>query len=342
MRFNLTQASYRVFERASQLRLQQGIAAISSAKILWALFDEDECRAAYWLQEAGLSLEEFQQAFGIQTFSSPISAPSFPAGSYGVSAGQYTPPAPPSPALDAIRAGKDSPSVGTPFPGQLPHSESEDEAQDEQSEPPQDLWEPAEQPKYSPYPQRQQGQKVSKQSRLQFYLDDQWINIGLLTPELEDNLEMVAHRFVREDNRQPISVSGGIKQIAIGASAFTLMSEHLLLAVAFDNGDVGRWLRENGLETTELYQRIDALIAGEMADGRRQAAEEPTAVSPVFANSSICSTLSVCPIPFNNSTASCIDNSMRSNSSLSLISRFISASMSKKSSSVSRCSMWKS
>ena len=263
MRFNLTYASYRVFERASRLRLQRGIAAISSAKLLWALFEEDECRAAYWLQEAGLSLEQFQSAFGIQTLQSPISAPTFPAGSYGISAGQYIPPDPPQQNIDPSRTGNNSPPVGNPFPEPLPPDDSEHK-QDEQKEQPQDTWKPSDLPEYSLYSKQQRDRQSASQSRLQFYLDDQWINLGLLTPELEDDLEMVAHRFLRQD--QPsITLAGGIKRIALGTLSFTLTTEHIFFAVVLDSGDVGRYLRENGFDAAEMYQRIDASI-----DGRRQ------------------------------------------------------------------------
>jgi len=268
MRFNLTPASHRIFERASRLRLQRGIAAISAAKLLWTLFEEEECRAACWLHEAGLTIEQFWTAFGIQMLQSPISAPPFPIGSYGVSAGQYAPPAPPSSSdIESSKTGNNSSPVGNPYLSPSASDESEQDSQNEPDDQPQDAWEPTEPPKYSLYTQRQQGRKPSGQSRLQFYLDDQRINIGLLTPELEDALEMVALRFVRQDHRQPISVSGGVKQITFEMPAFTLTTEHLLLAVVLDNRDVGLWLQDNGFDPAELYKRIDALSATREAEG---------------------------------------------------------------------------
>ena len=280
MRFNLTPASYRVFERASHLRLQRGIAAISFAKLLWALFEEEECRAAHWLREADLSLEQFHWAFGIQTLESPISAPPFPQGAYGIAVGQYTPPAS-SPGLQTTQTDNNAASVRNAYDA-LPSEESESEHHDKRDEPPKDSWEPTEPPKYSFY-SPQQGQRPSGQSRLQFYLDEQRINGWLLTPEFEDCLEMVALRLIRQDHRHSIPVADGIKQITLGVPTLTLLTEHLLLAAALDTADVGRWLRDNGLEPAELYGRIDE----ETADGRRQTAEEsatvcglPSAVSP--------------------------------------------------------------
>ena len=201
MRFNLTPASHRVLERASRLRIQRGITAISSAKVLWAIFEENECRAAHWLQEAELSLEQFLETFAIPS----------------------------------------------QHPADLPN-ESEHKQ------------EPTEPPKYSLYTAPLQGQK-STQSRLQFYLDEEPINIGLFTPELEDDLETTALRFLRQDRHESISHTGGTRQIALSVPAFMLTTEHLLFAVVLDNSDAGRWLRDNGLDAAELYQRIDMLTA---------------------------------------------------------------------------------
>jgi hypothetical protein len=192
MRFDLSHPSHRILERASRLRLQRGIAAISAAKILWALFEEDECRAAQWLGEAGLTLDQFLTAFGIQKLQSPISAPAFPVGSYGISTGQYAPPPPLPEGIESAPARNNSPPVGNPYPDQPPPDESEHEQQDEPKEQIQDDWQPSEPPKYSIYSNRQQERKASG---LQFYLDDQRINIGIFTPELEDDLEMVSQRF---------------------------------------------------------------------------------------------------------------------------------------------------
>ncbi|MCL2709661.1 MAG: thiamine phosphate synthase [Planctomycetaceae bacterium] len=262
MRFDLTPASHRVLERASQLRLQRGMAAVSFAKLLWALFEEEECRAACWLREAELTLEQFFAAFGIQMLESPISAPAFPQGTYGIAPGSYTPPTPSSPDLAATKTDNNAPSVSNSTSDPLPsdEDEAEQEPQDESDEQPQDSWTPTEPPKYSLYSQPQPGRRPSGQSRLQFYFDDQRINGLLLTPELEETLEMVAHRLSRQDSRHSISVSGGVKQIAFNTPAFTLLTEHLLLAVVLDPGNVGNWLRENGLEPTELYGRIDGEI----------------------------------------------------------------------------------
>ncbi|MDR3181527.1 MAG: thiamine phosphate synthase [Planctomycetaceae bacterium] len=62
MRFDLTNASYRVFQRADKLRLQPGMSVIDAAKVLLALFDEEESRAADWLNEKELTADDFRSA----------------------------------------------------------------------------------------------------------------------------------------------------------------------------------------------------------------------------------------------------------------------------------------
>ena len=261
MRFELTPASHRVLERAAQLRLQKGIAAISPAKILWALFEEDECRAAQWLQEAELSLEQFWTAFGIQMLESPI-APPFAQGSYGIPPGQYTPPAPPSPDIVSAHTRNNSPNIGTPYIEQSPQENAEHQHQEEpKPEQLEDVWEPKEPAKYSLYHTPLSGLKTT-QSRLQFYLDGQRLNTGLLTPELEDALETAALRFAHQDRQTAIAAGGSVKKITLGMPAFTLTTEHLLFAAVLDNRSVGRWLRDNGFDAAELYHRIDSQTEG--------------------------------------------------------------------------------
>ena len=165
MRFDLTPASHRVLERASQLRLQRGIAAISFAKLLWALFEEEECRAAQWLREADLSLEQFLSAFGVQMLQSPISAPPFPMGTYGITPGQHSPSAPASANIRAAQTDNTSAGITDSYSGSRRPYESENEQQeeqqgeqhseqeDEQEEQPQDIYTPTETPKYSLYSQ---------------------------------------------------------------------------------------------------------------------------------------------------------------------------------------------
>ncbi|GHT20735.1 hypothetical protein FACS189419_00390 [Planctomycetales bacterium] len=189
MRFDLTNASYRVLQRANRLRLQPGISAISAAKVLLALFDEEESRAADWLNEKQITAEQFQEY--ITPFLAEVSqVPEF----QGIS------------------------------------------------------------------PPRSKTPKNS----LRFYLDDQQINVGRLTPELETVLEVAAHRFARTERRK-ISAAppgGTVRSIGESTRQFTLATEHLLLAAVMDEGFTGQWLRNNGFEAAELYEKIDTIENG--------------------------------------------------------------------------------
>ncbi|MDR1290613.1 MAG: hypothetical protein LBK06_05375, partial [Planctomycetaceae bacterium] len=120
MRFDLTYAAFRVLDRASRERLPlYNSTEITAAKLLIALFNEEDCRAVQWLHEAGLSLTQFRHEFDLDTLEKiaaqptlltdddnndndngndneivqlqmPISAPAFQAGSYGVPVEAYS------------------------------------------------------------------------------------------------------------------------------------------------------------------------------------------------------------------------------------------------------------
>ncbi|MDR3234185.1 MAG: thiamine phosphate synthase [Planctomycetaceae bacterium] len=80
MRFDLTNASYRVLQRAENLRLQPGISSIDAAKILLALFDEEESRAAHWLGEKELTAGDFRLSLFAEQETSPPSFGNIAAG----------------------------------------------------------------------------------------------------------------------------------------------------------------------------------------------------------------------------------------------------------------------
>jgi len=195
MRFDLTQAAYRVFDRAARIRLPSGLAAIDAAKLLMALFEEEETRAADWLTEAGLSREAFRTAFG-----------------WG----------------------------DTPF-----------------------LMDRSEQSMGTDIEIRNVGSTTvygdtNRGETLHFFLDDQPIRMGRLSQELESTFWILLHRFGQ-------SVSGGeiraLPNLRFGLSNVPLATEHLLLAVALDEGTVGRWLHDNGLDPTTLFDKIEILSA---------------------------------------------------------------------------------
>ncbi|MDR1485110.1 MAG: thiamine phosphate synthase [Planctomycetaceae bacterium] len=80
MRFDLTYAAFRVFDCASNESLPLcNSTEISAAKLLIALFKEEDCRAAQWLHDAGLSLGQFRQAFDLDTLEKAIYSTPYPA-----------------------------------------------------------------------------------------------------------------------------------------------------------------------------------------------------------------------------------------------------------------------
>ncbi|MDR0610259.1 MAG: thiamine phosphate synthase [Planctomycetaceae bacterium] len=273
MRFDLTNASYRVLDRASKYRLSAVTSEINAAKILLALFEEEECRAADWLGAAGLSSEKFCTEFGIQgqvdKLESPISAPSFPVGSYGVPAGwSLTSGRVGLPEIEASPAGNNAPPVGHSDLGTPADNEHQNrnELQPEK-EPVTDIWDSSESSvrrrTYSIHSRnRNENDEPNFHSRIRFYLDDQPVHPGRVSKELESVLEIILHRFIRFDIRRlPVQTNGGITTISSRKTvfAFSLATEHLLLAVVLDDSDVGFWLREHGFDPAELYQRIEGI-----------------------------------------------------------------------------------
>lgn len=281
MRFDLTHASFRVLLRASRQRLPKASSEISAAKLLIALFLEEECRAADWLAEAGLSLDRFQLDFGLEeqnaVLQSPISAPFFPVGSYGIPPEAPSVPTDSRERVEASPAGDSPPRILNPDPDPHPEPEEHEEALPRKSkyirEP--DEWidssrNPAETENksrrfYSVAPNYPLNlSELNRQSQARFYLEDQAVQIGKPTRELESIFEILVSQFnKRGPDLQRISTSGGgIATISNQVGDFQLSdhplaTEHLLLAVAMDGEDVGRWLRENGMESAELFSRIE-------------------------------------------------------------------------------------
>lgn len=285
MRLDLTHASYRVLRRAAQQSLPIPSSEISAAGLLLALFQEEECRAADWLAEGGLTPDAFCAAFGlapsVSVLHSPISAPSFPMGDYGV---------PPNPSQGAGRAGaigiEASPADDNPPPVRNPDPEPRTPPEEPESEP-----EAPQRPKPPPEPDQwidsaresdagskrrtysiyQPGPYESnRQSRAKFYLDDQPVPLGRMTRSLESAFELLSNQFgkrKKEDFRRIPAAGGGIATILSRNADFLpaanpLATEHLLAAVVLDEGDVGRWLHDNGFEPDSLFRRIESLDAG--------------------------------------------------------------------------------
>lgn len=288
MRFDLTNASFRVLQRAAEFRFSGTASQVFAGKLLIALFEEDESRAAVWLAEAGLTRDRFYEEFGLHTLEaklqSPISAPMFPMGDYGV------PPSPVSeaPSGGSSRIGKaapdgNAPPVDYPDPDNPPPEEETEPAKTParpayRREP--DQWTaseegatPARSKTYSLYPPFRADSKYRSAAR--FYVDDLPVSIGAsLAMELEENLATLLQRFSHRDGqtqRRRIPASGGGALAVDGGegslspTGLSFATEHLLLAVVMDRGDVGDWLRENGFDAAELYERISAIGTGSPA-----------------------------------------------------------------------------
>ncbi|MDR0703860.1 MAG: thiamine phosphate synthase [Planctomycetaceae bacterium] len=292
MRFDLTNASYRVLDRASKYRFSAVTSEINAAKILLALFEEEECRAADWLGAAGLSSEKYCTEFGIlehlSTLQSPISAPSFPVGSYGVPAGwSLTSERIGSPEIAASPAGNNAPPIGHFDPETCADNEHQNRNESPpDNEPVTDIWDHSEfsarRRTYSIHSRnRDENYEPNFHSRIRFYLDDQPVHPGRASKELESVLEIILHRFIRQDIRQlPVQTNGGITTISSRKTvfAFSLATEHLLLAVVLDDSDVGFWLREHGFDPAELYQRIEAIGQDRLTTPERS---EPNVIETV-------------------------------------------------------------
>ncbi len=286
MRFDLTQAAYRVLERSSRCRLPNGSSEIVAAKLLIALFEEEECRAVDWLTEAGLSLAGFRTAFGlseefsgegakkISRLESPISAPSFPMGSYGISPGQAQPVELGPQKMELAPIAGDSPP--------LPAGTSEAAPLDEWTESKRSRG------TYSIFPHfSTESGETNRGEPVLFFLEDQPVRIGRLSKELESTFWMLLHHFGKQVGSKA-AASGNelpsLPHVRQGLSNVSLATEHLLLAVALDEGEVGRWLRNNGFDSAEFFDKIEKQAAhethrSELEDGQAVSLENLAEVS---------------------------------------------------------------
>ncbi|GHT36800.1 hypothetical protein FACS189427_08980 [Planctomycetales bacterium] len=227
MRFDLTHAAYRVFERAGICVLPDSPSEITAAKLLLALLVEEDCRAAYWLAQEGITVETFSRNFGIELHNK------------------------------------------NEFPEEQPQPEEQSEAEPQSQPLAAGIHKPAKK-RYSAYSGYHPAEyKSNIQSKARFYLDDQSVQVSRLAKDLESNLEIVAaqcnHYSVRQghplEERRSIPLHQGILSIAtqdgnFAAAGEPLATEHLLIAAAMDENDIGKYLQENNFEPTALFDRI--------------------------------------------------------------------------------------
>ena len=208
MRFDLTQASFRVLERAGLYVLPDSPSEITAAKVLLALLEEEGCRAADWLEQEGITLESFCADFGIE-------------------------------------------STVVEFP-------AEEDSGNLRSNPSAKRYSVCK--NYLPAEYRS-----NTQSKVRFYLDDQFVKMNRIAKELETALEIIAAQCnqssLRQGKRRKVAAYQGILSVSTLDGDFItfeepLATEHLLLAAAMDENDVGQCLRDHNLEPTVLFDRI--------------------------------------------------------------------------------------
>ncbi|MDR2172016.1 MAG: thiamine phosphate synthase [Planctomycetaceae bacterium] len=361
MRFDLTYAAFRAFERASFERLPLiDSTAITAAKLLIALFKEEDCRAAIWLQDAGLSLAQFRHEFDFDTLEksmqqpnywtnnhnnynnnynnidnaddnnldkidngnlnntdnldgnnidkidsgnlnntdnldgnnivqlhTPVSAPSFQVGNYGIPAEAYSAVASAASNSNFIRAvgvtnnSNSATNIAVPAdpdgggssnqysPKKRNPQQTPDELTLNENNPP-----PFSSKRYyslftansdNSAASNIHGNQLTNKRSNWFYVDDQPVTIAQLSPELESAIETVSQQcqaLNRKNQKIPIS-DGGVRTIETSGDKYSqtqpLATEHLLLAISMDLSDVGNWLSDHGLGSTVLRERIAAL-----------------------------------------------------------------------------------
>lgn len=278
MRIDLTQGAFRILTRAETLSQRQGI---SVAWILLALFEEEESRAFQWLEEKEIRVEEYRLNFGLyeglsETLHSPISAPPFPMGSYGVPPeANSTPRDLGTPGIglsDATQreypTGYD-PSVAERTPGQ---GEKENPPQPAQSPVPPPLAKtPPQEGFQSPRRIHDDSRAKAESSAILWFLDEEPVRFSKVQLEVDHAVfamvntlrrssELLDTSFVLGNGGMVMRIKPNYELGFLGPS-FELASEHLLLALVLseDMMGVGRWLRDKGLDPKSLLERIDTI-----------------------------------------------------------------------------------
>ncbi|MDR2644352.1 MAG: thiamine phosphate synthase [Planctomycetaceae bacterium] len=306
MRFDLTYAAFRVLDRAVGEQLPLCMSTeISAAKLLVALFKEEDCRAVQWLHEAGLYLVQFRHAFDLDTLEKsvyppdyladkdddtiarlemPISAPSFQVGSYGIPAEAYSGAAAANPnAINAVAVTNNPNSVtnitvptdpdgGNSSSKYLPKRRNTQQEPDEVTLNENNSADQSPKRYYSLFTANSSNSVTDANKILQstkhnnwFYVDDQPVAISQLSPELETAIETIGQQFrIFNKKDQKISLTnGGVRTIETTDNTYTInqliATEHLLLAISMDSSDIGNWLKDHGLDSTTLRERIETL-----------------------------------------------------------------------------------
>jgi len=265
MRIDITLGACRVLQRADLLAKPQGI---SIAAVLCALFEETECRASQWLEDAGLKIEDFRLQFGFydgmaDTLHMPISAPMVSVGSYGVPPGTTTV----SQAREDLSQSGAYASIDGGKPGgrELPMSFSK-ETQPRAEEPDQ-LTVTELPPMASPLIQPSRRKK-SERSSLEWFVNEEQVRFSKVLLEIDHAILSILNRVHQTpdagETTRVLGAGGMVMKIQANpfagfhGSEFELATEHLLLAVALadDPLGAGAWIRSRGLDPTAVYEKI--------------------------------------------------------------------------------------
>lgn len=269
--------------KENRLPFAAGPFEINTESLLLALLEESECRAAEILGIYGIEKELVWKVFfretdfanepcdpienesGTAKLESPISAPPFPQGSYGIVYG----PEPPKPSERRIVTGGSMPDrdpTETPYQPLPELSESHIRSKNEKSahERPQPLPDDFNLVKnIISSGLSRNGSAKSSSGNIKWFLEGESMKLARLDAALESAV-LAAYRRVSfpEPPSRPSLIGGGegrfvkIRSNAGPNGMFELATEHLLLAVTLDETAVGAWLREQGLDPTELYVKI--------------------------------------------------------------------------------------
>ncbi len=271
MRIDLTEGAFRILTEADRISRPKGI---SVAAVLLALFEETECRAFQWLEEANIPLEDFRLKFGLYeglagTLQMPISAPMYPAGDYGIPPGYYQ---------SAHASRNETVNVSAGSPGGYPAG------YDPTPEPERHLTEHPHEKKdhfapfaktapdtISPFRRGLRFAKPKEGDAISWFLNEESVRLSKVQPEFELALFAMLGRVRKQaaplDTSLVLGAGGMVVRVkpnyelGFADSGFLLASEHLLFVVVLAEDDlgVGDWIRQQGLDPKTLLEKIDSL-----------------------------------------------------------------------------------
>lgn len=286
MQIHLTQGAYRVLERAgvnaklNRLPFANVPDEIGTESLLLALLELLEYRAADYLRDCGIDEEQVRAVFfrkieipetdsppeetDVSKLESPISAPPFPQGNYGIVYG----PEPRKYSFGSIGMESSSADRDVIAPG-------EDEIRTGKRKQPDEKKTDRTNQEIKDEFNGSGGFRTGSSSffheknakpalpRINWFLEENPVILLSPSASLESALINAHQRLNFPGDVSSGSLVGGpngnfvrVKPSSFSDSSFELSSEHLLLAVALDETPVGAWVREHGLDPIDLYAKI--------------------------------------------------------------------------------------